>query len=68
MLLHDFADDRQPEAETAIPGRARAGRLAEPLQRVGSVDLRKVGNFMLAEWQRKAGEEGKKVIDQFRSM
>ena len=31
-------------------------------------DLRKVGNFMLAEWQRKAGDDGKKVIDQFRGM
>ncbi len=31
-------------------------------------DLRKVGNFMLAEWQRKAGDEGKKVIDAYRGM
>jgi TRAP-type C4-dicarboxylate transport system substrate-binding protein len=31
-------------------------------------DLRKVGNFMLAEWQRKAGNEGKKVIDAYRGM
>ncbi len=30
-------------------------------------DLRKVGNYMLAEWQRKAGDEGKKVIDAYRT-
>jgi TRAP-type C4-dicarboxylate transport system substrate-binding protein len=31
-------------------------------------DLRKVGNFMLAEWQRKAGEDGKKIIEGYRAM
>jgi TRAP-type C4-dicarboxylate transport system substrate-binding protein len=31
-------------------------------------DLRKVGNFMLAEWLRKSGNDGKAVVDQFRSM
>jgi TRAP-type transport system periplasmic protein len=31
-------------------------------------DLRKVGNLMLAEWQRKAGDEGRKVIDAYRKM
>ena len=31
-------------------------------------DLRKVGNLMLAEWQRKAGDEGRKVIDAYRRM
>jgi hypothetical protein len=30
--------------------------------------MRKVGNVMLAEWLRKAGPEGKKVIDQYRAM
>jgi len=29
-------------------------------------DLRKVGNFMLAEWQRKAGDDGRKVIEAYR--
>ena len=29
-------------------------------------DLRKVGNVMLAEWQRKAGDEGRKVIEAYR--
>jgi len=31
-------------------------------------DMRRVGNFMLAEWQRKAGDEGKKVIDGYRAI
>ena len=31
-----------------------------------TADLRKVGNYMLAEWQRKAGDDGKKVIDSYR--
>ena len=31
-------------------------------------DLRKVGNYMLAEWQRKAGESGKKVIENYRAL
>jgi TRAP-type C4-dicarboxylate transport system substrate-binding protein len=30
--------------------------------------LRRVGNVMLAEWQRKAGDEGRKVIDAYRNM
>ena len=30
-------------------------------------DMRRVGNYMLAEWQRKAGDEGKKVIDGYRA-
>jgi TRAP-type C4-dicarboxylate transport system substrate-binding protein len=32
-----------------------------------TADLRKVGNHMLAEWQRKAGDEGKKVIEAYRT-
>ena len=32
-----------------------------------TADLRRVGNYMLAEWQRKAGDEGKKVIDNYRA-
>jgi TRAP-type transport system periplasmic protein len=31
-------------------------------------DLRKVGNLMLAEWQRKAGDDGRKVIEIYRNM
>jgi TRAP-type C4-dicarboxylate transport system substrate-binding protein len=33
-----------------------------------TADLRKVGNYMLAEWQRKAGDDGRKVIDAYRGM
>ena len=33
-----------------------------------TADLRRVGNYMLAEWQRKAGEEGRKVIEAYRTM
>jgi TRAP-type transport system periplasmic protein len=33
-----------------------------------TADLRKVGNYMLAEWLRKAGPEGRKVIDAYRAM
>ena len=31
-------------------------------------DLKKVGNYMLAEWQRKAGDDGKKVVEAYRGM
>ncbi len=30
-------------------------------------DLRRVGNYMLAEWQRKAGDDGRKVIEAYRA-
>jgi TRAP-type C4-dicarboxylate transport system substrate-binding protein len=33
-----------------------------------TADLRKVGNFMLAEWQKKVGSDGKKVVDNFRAL
>jgi TRAP-type C4-dicarboxylate transport system substrate-binding protein len=33
-----------------------------------TADLRKVGNYMLAEWLRKAGPDGRKVIDAYRAM
>ncbi len=33
-----------------------------------TADLRRVGNFMLADWQKKAGPDGKKVIDAYRTM
>ena len=32
-----------------------------------TADLRKVGNYMLAEWQRKSGDEGKKIIENYRN-
>jgi TRAP-type C4-dicarboxylate transport system substrate-binding protein len=33
-----------------------------------TADLRKVGNHMLAEWLRKSGDPGRKVIDAYRAM
>ncbi|MEP7327998.1 MAG: TRAP transporter substrate-binding protein [Betaproteobacteria bacterium] len=30
-------------------------------------DLRRVGNYMLAEWQRKTGDDGKKIIEAYRA-
>ena len=33
-----------------------------------TADLRKVGNYMLAEWLRKAGDDGRKVVDAYRTM
>ena len=33
-----------------------------------NADLRKVGNYMLAEWLRKTGADGRKVIDAYRAM
>ena len=47
--------------------RQKGMTIAKPSDQL-MADLRKVGNFMLAEWQRKAGDDGKKIIDQFRGM
>jgi TRAP-type C4-dicarboxylate transport system substrate-binding protein len=33
-----------------------------------TADMRKVGNVMLAEWLRRSGADGKKIIDQYRTM
>jgi TRAP-type C4-dicarboxylate transport system substrate-binding protein len=33
-----------------------------------TADMRKVGNVMLAEWLRKSGADGKKIIDQYRAL
>ena len=33
-----------------------------------TADMRRVGNVMLAEWLRKTGPDGKKIIDQYRSL
>jgi TRAP-type transport system periplasmic protein len=32
-----------------------------------TADLRRVGNYMLAEWQRKSGDDGRKVIEAYRA-
>jgi TRAP-type C4-dicarboxylate transport system substrate-binding protein len=41
--------------------------IAKPSEQL-TADLRKVGNVMLAEWLRKAGDDGRKVIDTYRGM
>ena len=41
--------------------------IAKPPEQL-TADLRKVGNYMLAEWLRKAGEDGKKAVDAYRGM
>jgi len=33
-----------------------------------TADMRKVGNYMLAEWLRKSGDDGRKVIEAYRAM
>ena len=33
-----------------------------------AADLRKVGNYMLAEWLRKAGDDGRKAMEAYRAM
>jgi TRAP-type C4-dicarboxylate transport system substrate-binding protein len=41
--------------------------IAQPSEQL-TADLRKVGNLMLAEWLRKTGDDGRKVIDAYRAM
>ena len=31
-------------------------------------DLRRMGNLMLAEWLRKTGDDGRKIIDAYRNL
>ncbi|HET9339918.1 MAG TPA: TRAP transporter substrate-binding protein [Casimicrobiaceae bacterium] len=47
--------------------KAKGMTIAKPSEQL-TADLRKVGNFMLAEWIRKSGDDGKKVIDAYRAM
>jgi TRAP-type C4-dicarboxylate transport system substrate-binding protein len=47
--------------------RAKGMTIEKPTEQL-TADLRKVGNYMLAEWLRKAGEDGRKVIDAYRTM
>jgi TRAP-type C4-dicarboxylate transport system substrate-binding protein len=47
--------------------RARGMTIIKPSEQL-TADLRKVGNFMLADWQKKAGADGKKVIDNYRAL
>jgi TRAP-type transport system periplasmic protein len=43
------------------------GMLIEKPSEQLMAELRRVGNYMLAEWQRKAGDEGRKVIELYRA-
>jgi TRAP-type C4-dicarboxylate transport system substrate-binding protein len=47
--------------------RAKGMNIIKPSEQL-TADLRKVGNFMLVDWQKKAGADGKKVIDNFRAL
>ena len=47
--------------------KAKGMNIAKPSEQL-TADLRKVGNYMLAEWQRKAGDEGRKVVEAYRGM
>jgi len=47
--------------------KAKGMSIIKPPEQLAA-DLRKVGNYMLAEWLRKAGGEGRKVIDAYRAM
>jgi TRAP-type C4-dicarboxylate transport system substrate-binding protein len=47
--------------------RAKGMTIHKPSEQL-TADLRKVGNFMLADWLRKSGPDGKKVIDNYRAM
>ena len=47
--------------------KAKGMNIIKPSEQL-TADLRKVGNFMLVDWQKKAGPEGRKVIDNFRAL
>jgi TRAP-type C4-dicarboxylate transport system substrate-binding protein len=47
--------------------KAKGMSIIKPSEQL-TADLRKVGNLMLAEWLRKAGDDGRKVIDAYRAM
>lgn len=47
--------------------KAKGMNIVKPPEQL-TADLRRVGNYMLAEWLRKAGDEGRKVIDAYRAM
>jgi TRAP-type transport system periplasmic protein len=47
--------------------RQKGMNIAKPSEQL-TADLRKVGNHLLAEWLRKSGNDGRKVIDAFRAL
>jgi TRAP-type C4-dicarboxylate transport system substrate-binding protein len=47
--------------------KAKGMTIVKPSEQL-TADLRKVGNYMLAEWLRRTGEDGRRVIDAYRSL
>jgi len=47
--------------------KAKGMTIVKPSEQL-TADLRRVGNVMLAEWLRRAGDDGRKVIDAYRAM
>src|SRR5688500_10237070 len=47
--------------------KAKGMTIAKPSEQL-TADLRKVGNHLLAEWLRKSGNDGRKVIDAYRAL
>ncbi len=47
--------------------KAKGMKIVTPPEQL-TADLKRVGNYMLAEWLRKAGDDGRKVIDEYRKM
>src|SRR5260221_178084 len=46
--------------------KAKGMSIEKPSEQL-TADLRRVGNYMLAEWQRKAGDDGRKLIEAYRA-
>jgi TRAP-type C4-dicarboxylate transport system substrate-binding protein len=47
--------------------KSKGMQIVKPSEQL-TADLRKVGNFMLVDWQKKAGDDGKKVIENYRTL
>ena len=47
--------------------KAKGMVIVKPSEQLNA-DLHKIGNYMLAEWLRKSGDDGRKVIDAYRAM
>ena len=56
---------RKRTAGTSTSCKQKGMKILKPTDQL-TADLRKVGNYMLAEWQKKSGDDGKKVIDGYR--
>ena len=46
--------------------KAKGMSIEKPSEQLNA-DLHRVGNYMLAEWQRKTGDDGRKIIDSYRA-